>query len=177
MKEEKGKRKRRGSRMGPMPLTGTWRWGEVPTCWETPTPMGRSAATEGELQGLRGEPRNWSVAVRTEWDLHRWSMPQQWAPSLKLVSTGAHGSGCWNVEFGEQTQGGDSCWLWGDSLRGQEWGAPQPGMLRGQAQTPPQKQSTIVEWHAKGWAAISASLLTHQLLPPQELGRTPTRAS
>ena len=38
---------------------------------------------------------------------------------------------------------------------------------------PPQTRSTMVEWHAKGRATITPSLLTHQPLPPRALGRAP----
>ena len=39
------------------------------------------------------------------------------------------GPGCWNTGFGDQTWGGDWCWLEGSSLRGRERENPQPGTL------------------------------------------------
>ena len=35
------------------------------------------------------------------------------------------GTGCWNVGYGEHTHRGDCCRLWGDNMRGQEWGPLQ----------------------------------------------------
>ena len=43
---------------------------------------------------------------------------------LSCVSIGEKRDGCWKVEFGEWIQGGDSCWLWTDSLKRQEQQLP-----------------------------------------------------
>ena len=45
------------------------------------------------------------------------------------------GAGCWNMGFGEQTWEEDCCWRRGESLRGQEWGALQSGILLEESQT------------------------------------------
>ena len=73
--KKEGERKRR-SRMEAVALGGNWRWGESPALGDAPWPAERSARTEGELQALGREHSPRRVAVRTEWDLHRWSVPQ-----------------------------------------------------------------------------------------------------
>ena len=42
------------------------------------------------------------------------------APDRVLCLLGQSGAACWNMGSGEWTQGGDSCWLWRDSLKGRE---------------------------------------------------------
>ena len=69
-------------------------------------------------------------------------------PRLKQVSAVATGAGCWNVGFGEQIWGEDHCWLWGDSLRGWEWGAAQQGMFIEEAFTEAKHCCWVT---CKGW--------------------------
>ena len=61
--------------MGPVPLGGSCERGKVPSPWEPPSPAGRSARTEREIQRLRGECSNRLAAGRAERDQHRWSWP------------------------------------------------------------------------------------------------------
>lgn len=48
------------------------------------------------------------------------------------------------------------CRLWGDSLRGWRWWAPQVKASGGRSLGPPKKQSAITEWCAKARAATEA---------------------
>ena len=162
-KKEDGKRKRRGSRMGPAPPVGRWRWGNAPASGEPPSPAGRSAGTEGEPQGLEGEPSNQSAAGRTEWDLHRWSVPCPVHPSLRWASASAHGGWGLQHEVWKQTWGGDCCWPWRDSLRGQEWGAPQQRMFAEEAWT--SREARSHGWVTRKEQGCHFSLSSHALAP------------
>ena len=120
-KKEEGKRKRRGRGTGPAPLAGSWRREEVPTLGEAPSLVGRSVGTERQLWELSEESAAtglWQAGQSETYTDGPYHSPA--CLSLRGVSTCAEGARCWNMGFGEQTQGEDCCWLWGDSLMGQE---------------------------------------------------------
>ena len=114
----------------------------------------------GASEAVRGGWNGWSVADRTEWDLHKRCMPQPCMPQPGCVSAVHTGTESWNMGIGEQTQGGDCCWLQGDSLRGREGGNPQPGMLVEETETA--IEATCHSWvmHRRWSRHCSLSLLT-----------------
>ena len=146
--QKKEEKRKRGSRMGPESLVGSWRWGEAPTSGEAPVSARRSDGTEGEIWGLGGEVSNWSVAGRTEGDL------QRVCPTALCTSVwdGCPGARFCNVGFGKQTKGGYCCWLWEDSMRGWGWGALKPGM-------PVEKAMTTIEAKCHCWVTLSCARL------------------
>ena len=73
--------------MGPAPLGGSCERGKVPSPWELPSPAGRSAGTERELQRLRGECSNQLTAGRRERDQHTWSWPPCCTPQPKTCNS------------------------------------------------------------------------------------------
>ena len=66
-----------------MPLLGSYERGKVPLPLGAPSPAGKSAGTERELQRLREEHSSWHAAGRKERDQHRESMPLPCAPQLE----------------------------------------------------------------------------------------------
>ena len=50
--EKRRKESKKGIGMGPATLGGSYERGKVPATWEAPSPAGRSAKIEGELQSL-----------------------------------------------------------------------------------------------------------------------------
>lgn len=77
--------------------------------------------------------------------------------NLRQVPASAHEG--WILEQGVSREDPVG-WLMLPS-RVQKWWVPQLGMLMEEAQTRPQKESTVIELQAKGRTTISASLLTH----------------
>ena len=104
--KKEGKKRRRvrgaGSASGDW---GSWSRGEIST-------SGQSVRTEGKHLRLSEsetvDPWHWM-----EWEPHRQSMPWSYVPwTVTQVTAGSR-----SVGNGEQFQGKDCCWLWGDGLR------------------------------------------------------------
>ena len=60
------KEKKEENRTGPAPLGGSCERGKFPSPWEAPSPVGRSAGAEKELQRLGGEHSSQFAADKTE---------------------------------------------------------------------------------------------------------------
>ena len=73
-KRKEKKKREKEIRTETVPLGGSSKKRKFSAPWEVPTLEGRSARTEGELQGLRGECRNWFTEGKVERDLYRWSV-------------------------------------------------------------------------------------------------------
>lgn len=65
-----------------------------PSPWEDPSPVGRLAGTEGELQRLRGEHRSHSVADKTKELAQRARV----VPSPRHEQADACKAGCWSMD-------------------------------------------------------------------------------
>ena len=84
-KKEEGKRKRKGSRMRPVPLVREMKERRG-SCIRGTTLTGRKFSwnRRGTLGAIGGECSNWSVAGRAEWDIYWWSMPQPCMPQPEM---------------------------------------------------------------------------------------------
>ena len=98
-------RKKKGNRRGEeegwdlLPWWANWRRGEVPASEEAPLPAGRSIGTEGELQGLSEESAAIGLWQAGQSETYTDGLCHNPAcPSLRRVSTGAHGD--WMLEHG-----------------------------------------------------------------------------
>lgn len=77
---------------------GNWCKGDILALEEVPSLVETTIRTEKDLQKLRGQHNNCSVAGRTEWDLSRGSMPPPYMPKHEHESTCT--SRGWVVESG-----------------------------------------------------------------------------
>ena len=112
--------------MGLTPLGGSWDLKKQRGSHTQRNPLTNREISWGRRRtsGAVGrECNSWSVAGRTD-------SPCQYlcAPAHMCLPV-CIGAGCWNMRTREQTQGRDCCWMWGSSLKGWEWGNPQPEML------------------------------------------------
>ena len=105
---KEGKKRRRVSGAGSVPGDwGSWNLHVRAISWD------RGKA----LEAVR-EWNSWSVILWIEWEPHRQSMPWPYVPwTVTQVTAGSR-----SVGNGEQFQGEDCCWLWGDGLRWWERG-------------------------------------------------------
>ena len=159
IKQDEGKRKGKRSRMGVAPPgSGELKVRRGSRLWESPLISREISWDKRRASGLSEECIIRSVAGRTEWDLHRWSMHCPAFPQPEMC-----GHGC----------------TWGLGARMNIWRAdPGRGMLLvmrwqpgdgsadlcsweflGRKSGSPQKQSAFIEWHAKDSATIAVSLL------------------
>ena len=119
-KKEEGRRKRRGNRRGPLPLRGELKERRDSHIKGSPLTGGEiSWDRRGASRATGGGHSNQSVASRTEWDLHRWSMPQPCGPQPEtcvLQCGWGLGVGRWVLESkpGERTAVGWQETAWGD---------------------------------------------------------------
>ena len=86
--KKKGKKIKKGTRMGTAPQGGNYKEGNFPKPRKVPSTVRRSARMEEKLQSLR-ECSNQSEEGKTEGDLHRWSPP----PCAPQPETLAHHCG------------------------------------------------------------------------------------
>ena len=87
---------------------------------------------KGPSGAIKRKCSGWSVAGRTEQDLHGWSVPQALhAPAWDGCPPVQMGAGCWSVGLGEWIWIEDNCWLLRDDLKGQKWEQLCEDSLRG----------------------------------------------
>ena len=119
--------KERGSRTRPEPLGGSLKRRKLPASQEDPSPAGRSARTERELQRLSEHNTSlWQVELR---DLH------SHATALHIRAWDMHllvqvATGCWNWGWEDRPRE-DCCWPCEDSLKRLECGMSANGSLGG----------------------------------------------
>ena len=82
--KKEGKRKRRRIRMGPAPLVGSWRWGEVPASGEDFSLVGRSAGTEGRASGVWRRAQQPVCGKQDRVRPTQWSTPQPCTPQPEM---------------------------------------------------------------------------------------------
>ena len=119
-KKKKKKESEKGIGTEPVPLGGSCEWGKVSTPWEAPSPVGRLAGTDRELQSF-GE--NTAAGLRQTADFTDGQCRCPALPSLRGASAGT-GRG-WVLELGLQRsdpERGLGAAVW-KKAQGGGWGA------------------------------------------------------
>lgn len=188
---EKQKKKKRVNRMRPHPGEGNEEDERLPHKGRPHTSGRTHWNRKGPSGAIKRKCSGWSVAGRTEQDLHGWSVPQALhAPAWDGCPPVQMGAGCWSVGLGEWTWIEDNClaaqrWPERTEVRrkavwrqpeGMGWSTPQSGNSWRKCGLT-WKWDATVEWGTNSRATIVTSLSTCQPLPLWELGGIPNRAS
>lgn len=160
-------KKRTGSGIGSASRWGIWRSWEVPASRETPLWRGRLVGTEGNHLGLSEGSETGDPAGRTQWALHRRSVPQP-CPSKPetRVCPCAWALGAGTQAMGEKLRRGlllDASRQ--DSLKGWRWESPQLEILAEETWTTTEARSHC--WvTCRGWSCLcSLSPVSPYLYP------------